>query len=222
MTTWASDDLLLEFNQQAGRPPSGDSVTDAAKYARLTRAQSRVVADVAARCPKSLYQKVAYGSLPALVTTDNQVFTFGTDSNGYAVFPIGKAIIFPTLAAFPTNPWTEGRDYINEGTQIRIPNNRTWTSPLYWYGIQQPADIDATHQPALFPEGSRELIVFEAVRSFATEANRNPELRGVMVQEYGTSLARWCLVWKTQFRSGGALGGLTGLRLAEMGISTNG
>ena len=99
MATWTNANLLTEFNNLAGRPASGDIIADAAKYQRITNAQNAVIADVAARVPESLYQKVAYGSIPTLTTTDNQVFTFGTDVNGDPLFPIGKVGIYPSLAA---------------------------------------------------------------------------------------------------------------------------
>ena len=68
---------------------------------------------------------------------------------------------------------------------------------------------DATHQPALFPPSARELIVLQAVRRFAKDANRNPDLAATMQDEYDRAFMKWCLVFRTQFRSGGALGPLT-------------
>lgn len=195
---------MAEWSLLAGRP-SADVITSAQIYARLSKAQNKVISDIAARAPQSLYSKAAYGSYPTLSTTDNQVFTFGTDANGYPVTPIGKVGIYPSLASIPDDPWTEGFDFYNEGNQIRIPNNRTYTGTLYWRGITPPADIAAGTQPALNPEYSRVLIVEEAVRAFAVEGNRNPDLAALMAQEYKTDFARMMLVWRTQFRSGGAL-----------------
>lgn len=168
---------------------------------------------MSAVCPRALYPKVAYSALPTLTTTDNQTFTFGTDSNGYAIFPSGKGGIYPSLTSIPDRPWVEGRDYVSEGTQIRIPNNGTYTGTLYWYGVTNPADIDVTHQPSLFPEASRELIVIEAVRQFARDGVRNVALVDEMQDEWDRAWPTWCLVWKTQFRTGGALG-FTGFQLA--------
>lgn len=155
--------------------------------------------------------------MPTLSTTDNQVFTFGTDANGYPIAPIGKTGIYPTLSAIPDWPWREGYDYLNEGTQIRIPNNRSYTGTLYWRGITNPPDIDATHQPSLNPEASRELIVIDAVRQFALEFTRNLNLAAAMLAEWQDAWPTWCLAWKTQFRHGGALGGISGRDLALTG-----
>jgi hypothetical protein len=211
-TTWQALYLLTKFNQLAARPASGDAITDAAKYQRLTDAQNSVIADIAARFPNSLFFKSAYGSLPTLTTTDNQVYTFGTDTNGDPVYPYGKAVIFPSLASYPDSPWTEGFDYLSEGNQIRIPNNSTHSGTLYWQGIETPHDIDATHDPALLPPQSRVLIAIKATISFAKEGNRNAELAATMQAEYGSGpslgggeFAKWAMVWRTQFRSGGAL-----------------
>jgi hypothetical protein len=170
---------------------------------------------IAGVAPYSLYPKVAYGSFPTLSTTDNQVYTFGTDSNGYAITPIGKTGIYPTLNSIPDFPWREGQDYLNEGSQIRIPDNRTYSGTLYWRGITQPVDIDATHQPSIIPEGARELIVIDAVRQFSEEGARNPNLAALMLGEWNTAWPTWCLAWKTQFRQGGALGNYTARQIAS-------
>lgn len=201
------------MNAYSGRP-STDAITDVEKYARLAKAQNRVLLEIAAVAPRALYPKVASGSMPTLTTTDAQVFTFGTDASGYAVFPMGHTGIYDNLDNIPDWPWIEGRDFINEGTQIRIPNNGTFTGTLYWYGIGQPADITAVVQPALLPEASRELIVIEAVRRFAQEYLRNAALVDEMAAEWDRAWPRWALTYRTQFRSGGALVPRTGLQLA--------
>ena len=93
-------------------------------------------------------------------------------------------------------------------------------SPLYWRGIVQPADIDATHQPTLIPEASRELIVYNAVMQFQLEGTgaRSMEQATNAAGLYKDAFQRWCLVYRTQFRSGGALGPLTGRNLAITGV----
>ncbi len=205
MASYDSSDLLLSLQTFAGRPTSGDPVTTATEYARLAKAQNQVVADIAARHPECLYPTAAYGSYPTLTTTDNQVFTFGTDSNGYPVSPLGKAKIYTSLGAIPDNPWMPGADYLDEGTQIRIPNNRTYSGTLYWRGIKQPVDIDATHQPALFPAASRMLIVYRAVADFLREGKRDLEAAAQYDGQYNNEFARWMLTFRTQFKGGGVL-----------------
>jgi hypothetical protein len=220
MATYDSAYLLSWFQRLAGRPTTNDTVSTASEYQRLSEAQSRVIAELAARAPEAFYPKNANGAYPTLTTTDQQVFTFGTDSNGYPIFPIGKVGIYPTLSCIPDYPWIEGVQYLNEGNQIRIPNNMTWAGSLYWRGIPQPPDIDATHQPTLIPEGARELIVYSAVMQFQLEgtAARSPEQASNAASLYREAFQRWCLVYRTQFRSGGALGPLTGRNLAITGV----
>lgn len=172
---------------------------------------------IAGIAPNSLMPKVTYGAMPTMTTSDNQVFTFGTDTNNYPIFPIGKTGIYRNLADIPDYPMVEGCDFLDEGNQIRIPNNRTYTGTLYWRGIQQPADIDATHQPSLIPEASRELFVIDAVRQFANEYSRNPALAQAMESEFAQAWPRWLLAWKTQFKSGGALRSTGGMHLTMAG-----
>ena len=82
MASYTSAELLTLFNQLSGRPASGDSISDADKYVRLAQAQNVVLEDAASRVPQAFYSKAAYASTPTLSTTDQQVFTFGTDANG--------------------------------------------------------------------------------------------------------------------------------------------
>jgi hypothetical protein len=218
MPSFDSASLLSQFNRFTGRPSSSDTVSDADKYIRLSEGQNRVVQDMFARVPQSLYPKTA--NLPTMTSTaGGNIFTFGTDPQGFAITPMGKTRIFPDQQSFPDFPWLEGVDYVNEGTQIRLPNGRTWAGTLYWYGIAAPADITALIQPALFPPAFRDLIVFQAVIMYGYEGKRDTELAERFEQKYAQRFAEGCLAWKTQFSSGGALGSWTGLRLAEAGFS---
>lgn len=211
--TYQSSDLLALFNDYAGRPASGDVISDADKYKRLARAQNVVLEDLAARVPEPYYSHAAYGSTPTLTTADNQVFTFGTDANSDASFPIGKMNIYSSPSAIPDDPLVEGVDYLWEGNQIRIPNNGTYTGTLYYRGIAPLEALSGTVQPTLSPPPLRILIVYEAVRAFAREQGRNEELAQAMAQEYGLSLARWCLTLKTAQVNKGTNGPITGRRL---------
>ena len=200
--------------RKAGIPATNADGT-AEQYQRLSESQNRVVAMIAARFPNVLYPAVGYGAIPTCTTTDNQLFTFGTDANGYPIALIGKASFYRSLNDIPTNPMVPGLDFTPVGaTAIRIPNNRTEPGPLYYVGIQQPADINATNQPALLPEASRELIVLDAARQWAQEFGRSPSLYALMQQEWNTAWPQWCATWRTSYRGGGALRVVTGLQLA--------
>lgn len=222
MATWTSAELLTRFNMLAGRTDTGDSITDANKYVRLTDAQNAVIDDAASVVPAAFYSKATYGSMPTLSTTDQQVFTFGTDANGNPLFPIGKVRIFENLSAVPDYPWVEGIDYLNEGNQIRIPNNQTYGGTLYWRGIAPPIDISASNQPTLIPPQFRILIVYSAVQRLAEEGTRDAALADRMATLYAREFMRFCVVLKTQFSSGGALGSISGLRLGMMASNANG
>jgi hypothetical protein len=219
---------LLKFLLRLIGRPAADSISQAAYYERLTDAQTLIVTDIAAICPQVLYPAVAYGSVPTLTTTDNQLFTFGTDSNGFARTPMGKVRIYRSLNDIPTNPLQEGVDYQSVGqTAIRTLNNTVIMDTLYWVGISPPGVIDATHDPALFPEGSRQLIAYRAAIAFLLEANRNPALAQAYMALYGRPFglnpgmfAVQCLEWRTQYAGGGVLGSVSGLQVA-VGSSYN-
>ena len=221
MASFDSAYLLSLFNRYTGRPTSGDTITDADKYLRLSEGQNRVFQDMFARVPNSLYPKTA--NLPTLTSSSNgNIWTFGTDAQGFAIAPMGKTRIFPNQQSFPDFPWVEGVDYVNEGTQIRLPNGRTWSGTLYWYGIAAPADITASVQPSLFPPSFRDLIVYQAVALYGEEGKRDLDLAERMLAKYAERFAAGCLAWKTQFADGGAMQSWTGLRIAEAGGNING
>jgi len=214
-TGYESTDLLALFNRYSGRLASGDSISDPDKYDRMAKAQDRVIGQLSAIMPQVLYP----ATIPTLSTADGgMTFTFGTDGNGYAIAPMGKAGIYDNPASIPSSPWVEGVQYLDEGVRIRIPNNGTYTGTLYWRGITAPGALSTTNQPVLFPPASRELIVIDAVRQFAKEPGGDPGTLNAMTDEWNRAWPQWCLVWRTQFRHGGALGtGFTGFQLALSG-----
>jgi len=208
-TPWSSADLLAQFNRRTARiTGQADAIVDDDKYDRLAIAQERVVSEIALVAPQVLYPRDPYGYFPQLLTYDNQVFTFGSDDNGYPVTPMGKVGIYASLAAIPDAPWRAGVDYLEEGTQIRLPNNRTYSGPLYWRGITPPLYITATTLPSILPLPARNLITLLAVKNFGQAGNINPDLAAQMTELWSRDFPRWMLVWKTQFVGGGALGPL--------------
>lgn len=216
MASYTSAELLTLFNDLSGIAATGGSITDAAKYVRLAQAQNVVLEDAASRVPQAFYSKAAYGSTPTLSTTNQQIFTFGTDANGDPLFPIGKFRIFENLQAIPDYPWIEGVDYLVEGSQIRIPNNQTWGGTLYWRGIAPVEAMSASVQPSITPVWARILIVYEAVRRYAEEGKRDPELADRMLGNYERDFRRYCLVLKTQVSNGGGVASVSGLRLSML------
>lgn len=200
MATYDSAWCLAEFNRLAGRP-SGDQVTTTQKYQRLAQAQQEVIGDVAAICPTALYRT---GGPTATTTSGGIVHTFGSDGQGHAVGPIGHVWIGRSTARYPDLDLIEGVDYDNEGTQIRMRNERV-ESTLYWNGIPTPADLSASQEPALRPAPARMLIVVKAVWSFAEEGAAEPALAEMMAQRYAREFQRHLITWKTQFRNGGGV-----------------
>jgi len=214
---WSSAWLLDDLNQLTGRSKT-DAITPASKYLRLTKAQERIVSDVAGICPWVLYPTVGYPQMPMLTTTDNQVFTFGTDtSTGLPIAPIGRTQIYRSLNDIPTNPLVPGCDYLDEGTQIRIPNDGTYVGTLYWRGIAPPPPISESSQPVLFPASHRAWISLQAAVTFCYEGNRNPDL-GALLKFDLKELRMTCFqAWQTQFKNGGGMGNWTGFALALAG-----
>lgn len=199
MATFDSAWCLAEFDRMAGRPDA-DEITDVQKYVRLAQAEKEVMEDLAPIVPGVEYK--AAGPT-AMSTTDNKVFTFGTDGQSHAQAPGGHVAIFRHVADYPDRALVEGIDYLNEGTQIRIPNDRV-ESALYWFGVPASTDISASQEPTLRPAPARILIVIKAVENFANEGDQMPTLAASMERRYAKQFTKWCLWFKTQFRAQGA------------------
>lgn len=201
MAAFDSVDLLSQMRELAGIPTASE-ITAASLYARLARAQQEVIEDIAAIYPNCLYTTTG----PATLTTsDSKVWTFGNDGQTNAQAPMGFVRIFRSLSDYPDNPLEPGIDYLDEGTQIRIPNNRTESGTLYWHGIPTPTDISASQAPALRPAPARRLIVIKAVETFSREGGQRFDMADDMERLYAREFAKHMLVWRTRFVSGGAL-----------------
>jgi hypothetical protein len=208
MASLDSLDLLARLRFQLRRPTSDESLTDAQAYQLLTDAQAELIQDVTSAGAGMLLLNT-----PTLMTTsDNKVFTFGTDADGLPIVPMGKVGIYPSLSAVPDYPLMEGLEFLNEGKQIRIPNDRTYTGPLYWRGVSEPAPISATSAPTIgVPEGRR-LLVWKAAELYATLGDLRDAT--TYAAKYQTGLLKLLYRLKTEFGPHGALTGLTGLRRA--------
>lgn len=169
--------------------PVGYEYGAAGLYLLLSQAQQQVYSYLAARCPNAFFSAPT-----ALSTADNKVFTFASSA-----FPIGHVEIFPSLSAVPDAPWQEGIDFLNEGAQIRIPNDRTYGNTLYGRYIVAPANIDATHDPTLLPKQARELIVYKAAELYASRGATRTEMKAIASVDYTAALSRWLLVLRTQY-----------------------
>lgn len=201
---YESTDLLMMFNSYAGRA-EGDGIPDAAKYSRLSKAQDAVLMDIMTTCPKALYQ----GPTAMTSADDGLTWTFGTDSNGYAVFPLGNAQIYPSANAYPNYPWVPGIDYLDRGTSIVMPNQTPWGGTLYWVGVIAPQAITGIVQPVLQPPQARILIVIQAVKSFAQEFVRNPGLVDEMQNRWDDEWPRHITAIRKHFQGTRSLGPLS-------------
>ena len=207
--------LLDMFNRLAGRPTT-DKIDNPQKYTWLSEAQNEVVSEIATIAPWVLYQK---GAIPTLSTTDHNIFTFGDDADGNPITPFGAAQIYRALSDIPDLPWVPDWDYLDEGTQIRLPRGRTYSGTLYWRGVVLPAPIDGesspTVEPAFNPRPMNELTAIRAVKNFAESGGlRNPVLADRMRLRWKERFPYWMLVLRKQFTAGGALTASTLTNLA--------
>jgi hypothetical protein len=186
---WAAADLLTRFNTLAARP-STDGISSITKYAFLAEAQREVFNDLALYVPEPFFEA------PVALTAagDRKTFTFPSSIN-----PIGPVEVYPSLEAIPDSPLIEGEDYMSEGDQIRIPNNRSYSGTIYVRYVAPPSDIDASTEPTLVPAQARELIVYKAVALWAEGGGLRPDLADRMETRYQQKLAKWLLFFHNQY-----------------------
>lgn len=152
-------ELLAGFKFYALRPSTDESLTDAQIYILLSEAQKHVYGMVALHFPEVLM------TAPTIMSTADggKTYTFAS-----SVFPFGQVEIRSSLNGnlmIPGSWWDSNADYVWEGDQIRIPNNRsrTFTDGPYARYMAMPTDIGASQEPTLKPAFARSLILFYAL-----------------------------------------------------------
>lgn len=175
-----SPGLLARFNLWSGRP-TADAISNDTKYTYLADAEQYVLMRLS-----PIVAKVLYDAPTALTSTDGGfTYTFGTDEDGNALFPLGRTKIFTSLTCVPDYALQPGVDYLDEGTRIRSVNDAPLAGPLYWYGLQPIGQMSAIVDPVLQPPPMRTLIVVKAVADFAESANiRNAALADRMLVRF--------------------------------------
>ena len=207
MPVWTSPDLLAAFKREVGLNDANeyDDTTDL--YPRLARAQVQLIEAIASRYPNPLY------SAPFALTpsADRTTFSFGTDAQGQPILPLGWVQISPNARAFIGDEfvgWVEGTDFLDEGTQIRVTANRTFTGTLYCRAVLTPPDIAAAVDPVIQPVSARALIAVLAARDFAGEGAAQPSLVAAMQAKWNDPLTGFpalMLTYRRRYRGGGAL-----------------
>ena len=175
--------LCLAALRRYIREPSattGSWPQDADLYAMLTDAENAVKQDLAPRIPHVLLQQTQLTS-----SDGGYTYTFGTDSEGNRVYPLGQVEVFSTPSDVPHYPLRPYEDFVPEGNQIRMPGNspRTFPSngPVARF-VPMTLKIDGSTNPTLMPMQARELIVIEAARRYGI-ASKQSELVGLAAQD---------------------------------------
>ena len=173
-----SADLLAKCQRAAMRPTTDAQQSPADWYAFLSEAQDEYYNTFAAICPQVLY------SPPTVMTTADGglTYTFGVDSDGRNIFPMGSVEVrtSPNSSVLvPTTDWSNTGGFVQEGDHIRWPNGRKLTfgttGPTARF-IAPPGIIDDTHQPTLMPYSARLLLVYRACAKWARRGGlRDPQ-----------------------------------------------
>lgn len=196
MATWDSADLLSRVRRYINRPTDDELVTDAFVYALLTEAQTEVLAEIATLAPLA-----QMGAPVLLTTTDSGVtYTFGTDANGHAVFPLACEV-YGTVEGRELRAcsWLSWGDFVIEGDKIRMPGNRalTFDDGPYARFVRADASISASIEPILKPAPARILLVYKALIAFAAVGGlRDPS---PWEEKYVAAWKTWLTAMRTQF-----------------------
>ena len=212
MADWDSADTLRRFKDEAGLETASELDDTTETYPLIADGQEEAVRMIAARYPYALYQT------PTALTraSDGKTYSFGT-VNGQAVMPMGWVQIAPRLSAFTGeffSGWVEGVEFLDEGTLIRIPSNRSYSGTLYGRWVPRPARVTSAVGISLLPlEIGVPLSVNRAVAKWARQGNQRPDIVKVMDEQFGKPLGNYppglfaeaMLTYKRRFRGGGAL-----------------
>lgn len=217
---------LQRYGRYIGRPDSStvgatDVISDEVKYQSLSEAQDEIITDLSGVYAVALYPTTSPANTPTMTSTDGgQTYVFGYDDYGNPLVPIGRVGIYRSINDIPNWPMTPGSDYIPLGSQaIQFPNNTSYAGPLYFRGVFPAPPMTKAVDPVLFPLSARALIPLRAAINFAMDVHRDMALASTLTSKYAERWVEHCLIWKTQFSSGGAVGSWTGRQLALSGLT---
>lgn len=206
MPVWDSADCLRRLKRAVGLADANEEDDATDLYPILASAQAEVIREIAVRYPACLYYQ--QGPTALTPSADLKTFSFGDDANGNAILPMGWTQLSNRLTAFSGDDsyyWREGVDFLDEGTRIRIPGDRTYSGTIYGRWIPTPPDIAADTDPILEPAEARQLIVIKAQQAWASEGNIRPDLVADAERQWAKAFPVWMLTWRRRFRGGGAL-----------------
>lgn len=190
-------DLLRRFKLEAGLADASELDDNNDLYPLLSDGQLQTTRELAARAPKPFYQA------PVQMVTADGGFTFSFGASPVDptknVLPMGWVQISPRQNAFSGDSfvgWKEGREFINEGTKIRIAGNRSWSGVLWTRFVATPPPITAAVDPILHPPEVNELTVYRAVELWAGQGNVRPDLIERMQDKWARAFPVWCLTFK--------------------------
>lgn len=182
MALFDSADLLARAQRLFNRPSTDEAMTGTEWYAFLSEAQNRVVGLLAFHCPE-----VMYGAPTLLSTADSgATYTFGTDTDGNNICPIGHVELRESKTGSLIPPGTD-RDtttlaFIFEADKIRWPGQktRTFSDGPYARFVTPPNVLSASAAPTLKPLFARELLVYDACERAAVRCGTDPTPFGAM------------------------------------------
>lgn len=140
-------------------------------------------------------------SVVLTVTPDpSYIFTFGTDSDGNSLYPLGDVMLFRQLSDNPDWALREGVEFQMEGNKIRLTDNVPWSGDLpYFQCLALPLTLSATVPPVLRPVQARELIVNAAALKYAEDSDESAAARFEARLE--KSWTRWLWAIQRQYAS---------------------
>lgn len=166
VSLWTSAALLARVRRYLRQPSTSDFPGDTDIYAALSETDNQVRRRVLMACPWLML------SAPTLMTTADSglTFTFGLDSDGSPIQPMGGYALFRQTTDVPDFPLEKGVDYLDEGNRIRMPAGRAsqinWPGGApYFYGNLPSVQISSLVEPTLEPVDRRVLLVWGACAS---------------------------------------------------------
>lgn len=134
-------------------------------YDFLRDGENRVKHELGAIVPEVLY------NAPTLLTSADggYTYTFGTDGGSNAIAPIGHVRVYPNRESIPFAPLMSGREYVFEGTRIRMTEYtpQTYASGPYAQWIAPTLVIDGSTNAFTLPVQLRMLAIHDACRRYA-------------------------------------------------------
>jgi hypothetical protein len=171
-----SADIVRRAKLRLNRPATDEAFTattaDDVLYDFATEEQDEITKLLAVYVPDALW------TVPTALTSSDGGYTygFGTDTDGAAIFALGRFHVYEARTHIPDTPLVVGVDFTVEGTVLRMPHQspRTFADSGPWAQYVAPSNVITSSTQPTIPKIARLCLVARVASRGAKRLGLDP------------------------------------------------